>query len=304
MHHVEDIELTGLAEFLQQHALVDHPGWMPTRINGPVVVAHSDGEIIGAARVYKHWLHPKRWRLASYVIPDFRRRGVGTDLLRMIVNQLPSGENRSLQASVFASNDPAIGFLGRAGFAQWMTTRLGTLDPSDVPGAWHARCDHARISLERHGIHIETLAARPELYRETALFHERIYRDQHAWNPPVMLTPEQCIDLFMDKDELDPSMQFLALEGDVLRGVASLRTTDEPGQFDLGWIGVADVSPESRKPLLMTLIGMCVDAADQRRASIALEIDRVDLSINAIVDQLPVDWGDAWLTFILESWEQ
>lgn len=186
MHRLETTDLSHLKDFLQREGQIYERDWLPADINGPAAAALSGDQVVGVARVYRTWLHPQRWRLAIFVSPDWRRRKVGADLLRALVDNLPL-RDRQLQSSVFATNTAAIGFLAHAGFESLMTTRLGSLDVSKVPVAWRERCSRDQYLLERHGIRIESLESRSGVLQETALFHEVIYRDQHAWDPPRKL---------------------------------------------------------------------------------------------------------------------
>lgn len=296
MHRIEDIDLAVLNAFLQQEGLTRQVDWRPAHIDGPVVAARSGDQIVGAARTSRRWLHPQRWRLAIHVAPDWRRQGIGTDLLDAIIARIP-GQDRELQASIFSGNDAANALLRHAGFELLMTTRLGTLHVAEIPIAWRERCHRARHSLERQGLHVDTLQAKPDLFQQTALFHERIYRDQHAWNPPRALTAADCDELFMDQIEFEPAMQFLVLNGEALCAVASLRYTQARHHLDFGWIGLVDVPPKYRMAVYRALLGTCLDAAIRRNASISLEIDRVDPHLNAIIDELPVAWDDTWLMY-------
>jgi hypothetical protein len=177
-----------------------------------------------------------------------------------------------------------------------MTTRLGSLNTTQIPTIWRDHCRNARISLASCGFQFQALQSTPELFDDVARFHERIYRDQHAWDPVEDLTHEQCLDLFMDDNELDPAMQFLAFQDGNLCAVASLRTTADADQLDLGWIGAVNVPPEHSRPLHQALFGLCIDAVDHRGSSMRIEIDRVDPNANAVVDGLPVHWDEELVT--------
>ncbi len=297
MHQIETTDLSDLNDFLQVEGSVRVRDWLPADIDGPAVAALSRDQVVAAARAYRTWLHPQRWRLAIFVSPDWRRRRIGADLLRALVGELPE-RAPELQAAVVATDTAAIGFLDHAGFVPVMTTRLGSLDVSTIPVVWRERCTNAQHLLERHGIRIDTLESRPELFEDTALLHDMIYRDQHAWDQPRTTTPEDRIDLFMNDVEFDPAMQFLALKGNELCAPASLRHTQRLDRLDFGWIGTVDVLPKHRELLYRAFRGCCLDAAIRRNACIDIEIDHVVSIANAIVDEIPVRWDDAWLTYV------
>lgn len=288
MSHEQD----SFGSFLQQEDLVLAGEWSldVTKIRKPIVIAWSDDRIIGCARLYRSWLHPIRWRVAIHVAPAEQRQGVGSNLLRALCQQLSEKTDHELQASASAAELPAIGFLEAGGFELLMTTRLGILRPDTVP----------KNTLEMElpdDIQISTLEQRPDLHANIAHLHAQVYREQHKWDPPIQLHSSEETYLFLDPNELIPALQYIALHQDRPVGIASLRGLEEATECELGWIGVAGMSPSLAARIHEALWNECLTNAFIRNVSVHMEIDHADRMSTYLSTQLPIRWEPDWLTY-------
>lgn len=291
--HVITPEEYGLFEvFLERNGLDPVGEWDPetTELRQPIVVACKDTDLVGCARMYRSWLHPLRWRIAIHVTPHRRRQGIGTSLLAESLQKLPGDTSRELQASALAADAQAVGFLETSGFRPLMTTRIGILKHDAV-------MENTLRSRVPDTIHIATLAQEPELCFSIALVHDRVYRDQHLWNPPVPLKLAQKLDLFLDPNELMPEHQFIALYGETPVGVASLRRLPVANECDFGWIGVVDLPDHLAVQVHAALWSYCLTAAHIFRLAVHFEIDLADRLSTHVSSELPIEWESDWLTF-------
>lgn len=135
-----------------------------------------------------------------------RREGIGTRLLDAVTVGLVGAGDAGTRASVDRTNEAGMAFLKGQGFRLLMATRAASIDLSCIPADWQRRSEQARQLLDPFGVRIESLASRPDLFYQTARAHERIYRDQHGWDPPAQLTNSQAMELFLDPGELDPEL--------------------------------------------------------------------------------------------------
>ena len=101
-----DVAKARLAEWTEHH--------MRSAIaSSNVHVAEVDGTVVGVSETGKLVDDPVLWKL--YVAPDFRGRGLGSELLRHAVAALPEEANHILVGH-FAGNTRAENFFERAGF--------------------------------------------------------------------------------------------------------------------------------------------------------------------------------------------
>lgn len=278
--------------FLAKEGLEQFSEWGSgtTELRQPIVVAWDDLRIVGCGRLYRTWLHPMRWRIAIHVTPRERRQGIGSSLLAKLCHQLAGDVDHELQASASAANASAIGFLEAAGFKLLMTTRIGVLSSEtefeDIMGA-----------VLPGDIRIATLAQDPYLLKSTAHLHERVYRDLHRWNPPIQLSLNEKIELFLDSTELMPEHQFIALRHEIPIGIASLRRLSVANTCDFGWIGVVDVPDHLAIQVHEALWGHCLTAARTSNMAIHVEIDHADRLSTHLSGALPICWEPDWLTY-------
>ena len=126
---------------------------------------------------------------------------------------------------------------------------------------------------------------------DVAAFHGSIDAARHTWKPPVAMSPDHRVPLFLDERELDPAMQYMLIHnGLVVWSRVSAAGRSGAAQSRLGWCGRGDDA--TRK--VRALVGRCVERTSAKGATVMLEIDRADRDVNAVVDQLLVGWGDAW----------
>lgn len=113
----------------------------------------------------------------------------------------------------------------------------------------------------------------------------------------MTISPERADVAFLDPAELDPARQWLAIRDDVAIGVGSLRRTDDPERVDLGWLGVMKEQAHRRVALCRTMVGTCLASIRGQGMTVSLEIDAIDPEVDALIDELPVAWNNAWLTW-------
>lgn len=57
--------------------------------------------------------------VSVYVHPQYKRRGVGTRLLRQVLTEAPRLELTALVGLIFGHNEPSLQLFERCGFARW-----------------------------------------------------------------------------------------------------------------------------------------------------------------------------------------
>jgi len=125
-----------------------------------VIVAEGDGEIVGLVLCRDHQ-HPSlsgMVHLALCVDRDHRRRGVGTSLLRRVLEWARENGVRRLQLAVFAANHAALATYRKAGFEIEGTLR----DAAVIGETAHDLHILARLVVRRHpGVSSQTIPEAP-----------------------------------------------------------------------------------------------------------------------------------------------
>lgn len=102
------------------------------------VVAEIDGIPVAAAVVYSSSLHPRRHWFYAEVAADQRRRGLATELLRLLRLELPEGAPLKARYTLAAAGENpdaegAAAFLRSAGFSDLQRSRLVVVEPGSLP---------------------------------------------------------------------------------------------------------------------------------------------------------------------------
>lgn len=188
----------------------------PTRL---LVVAELDGAVVGSGIAQRSSLG-KRAFILPRVLPDWRRRGVGTALLHELVAHAGTLGVDTLTANVDAAEPGGIAFATRFGFeeAERQVEQVKVL--GDEPEA-----------VFPPGIDVVTIAERPELLREAyPLAAEQGYADMAMpWAVTVTL------DEWLREEATHPAGSFVALADDEIVGFSGLvRDSDNPTRAEDG----------------------------------------------------------------------
>ena len=197
------------------------------------VVATVDGRVVGYEEFVNRHAHAFL-QGDGYVHPDFMGNGIGTAMLRAL-------EERARKEMQFA--DPAYRVFIRNGMAigdtvsRQMHENEGykpirffwrmeiTLDGPPPAPAWPEGVELRPFELEKHNYAVH-------------LAHEEAFRD-HWGHTPHSYTDWQHR---MNNEEMDPSLWFIACDGDQIAGYALCRYRN-----DIGWVGTLGVRRPWRK---------------------------------------------------------
>jgi mycothiol synthase len=202
-----------------------------------LLLAELNGELAGSGLADRSDM-AGRFGVAPRVLPEFRRRGVGTTLLRQLVAHAERFEVPEASAEVV--DDASKAFAERFGFRETdrqveQVKLLGDEPPAEFP----------------EGVEVVSLAERPELLEQAYPLACEGYAD-FATVAPVSISLE---DWLRDEATL-PGGSFAALVGGELVGYSGLVAHDNPG--------VAED-------------GLTVVRRDWRRRGLALALKRLEL---------------------------
>jgi mycothiol synthase len=203
-----------------------------------LLLAELDGELAGSGLADRSDIR-QRFGLAPRVLPQFRRRGLGTALLREL--EAHAGRFDVSEASALVDDEGSRAFAERFGFRETdrQVEQVKTVGEEPAPEL-------------PEGIEIATVAERPELLREAYPLACEGYADL-ATDGPVEVSLE---DWLRDEATL-PEGSFVALAGGEIVGFSGLIRHDNPG--------VAED-------------GLTVVRRDWRRRGLALALKRLELA--------------------------
>jgi GNAT superfamily N-acetyltransferase len=174
------------------------------------VVAELDGRIVGSG-----FGGPSdsegRAHVAPRVLPEARRRGIGSALLRQLVAHAEREHFRWASSHVDGADEGSLAFARRFGFEESdrQVEQVVTLD-----GDWPP-------PEEPEGARLVTIAERPELLREAYDLAVVGYADM-AVRSPVTIS----LDQWLREEATLPEGSFVALAGDEIVGFSGLMRRD------------------------------------------------------------------------------
>jgi mycothiol synthase len=181
-----------------------------------LLLAELDGRVVASATAHRSNV-PDTVSVAPRVLPDFRRRGIGTALLRPLVAH---GESLGIaRALALAEDEGSAAFARRFGFEEAdrqveQVRSLGAEPWPDFPD----------------GVEVTTVAARPELLAQAYDLAVVGYADMVAFAPVAIERDE-----WLREEATHPAGSFVALAAGEIVGFSGLgRDPDEPKRAEDG----------------------------------------------------------------------
>lgn len=109
---IEPISIDSRHDWFEAHAPHTYPIW----------VAEREGKIAGWLSFQPFYGRPayrKTSEISIYVSPDFRRQGIGQQMMQQAIAHSPQLNLSTLLGFVFAQNEPSLRLLQQCGFQQW-----------------------------------------------------------------------------------------------------------------------------------------------------------------------------------------
>jgi GNAT superfamily N-acetyltransferase len=186
-----------------------------------MVLAEADGEVVGSGLADRSG-DGERASLTPRVHPEFRRRGVGTDLLRVLADHAVAQGYDVAGASV--DDEGSRLFAERFGFVEMDRQVEQVRQIGDEP--WPAPPTEYKIV---------SVAERPELW--TAAYHQVALTTIPDMDLPVALKVSAAD---WEKEWInDPAAMFVAVAGDEVIGVAGLMLdSDRPERAEVAYTAV------------------------------------------------------------------
>jgi mycothiol synthase len=187
-----------------------------------LVLAEKGGEVVGSG-IAERSSHAGIAFVAPWVRPDARLGGVGTALLRRLVEHAATLGVERLTAHVEGSDPGSLAFAHRFGFGEVdrQVEQVKTLDdeqPAEFPA----------------GIEVVTVAARPELLRDAYDLAVEAYAEMATpWPASITLAD------WLREEATHPEGSFVALADGTIVGYCGLmRDRDDPARAEDGLTAV------------------------------------------------------------------
>ncbi|MEV6285219.1 GNAT family N-acetyltransferase [Kribbella sp. NPDC051770] len=193
---------------------VDHPGRL-------MLLAELDGEVVGSG-VADRSGDREREALSALVLPEFRRRGVGTAVLRVLAEHAVAQGYDMAGASV--DEEESLRFTERFGFVESnrqveQLRKIGAEPWPELPAAYE----------------IVSVAERPELWLKA--YHEVALPTFPDMDHPSAL--KVSLEDWEQEWINDPAAMFVAVAGEQVIGVAGLMLdTDKPERAEVAYTAV------------------------------------------------------------------
>jgi mycothiol synthase len=169
-----------------------------------MVLAESGGEVIGSGVADRS--HITGGFVAPRILPEHRRRGFGTVVLRVLLDHLVGRGFGSVGAHV--EDDGSMAFATRHGFEEVdrQVEQVRALAPDEPPAPAYPDVEFA------------TVAARPELLQRAFALAQQGYADMVLKTGPAVVP----IDEWLREEATLPAGTFVALEHGIIVGYAGL----------------------------------------------------------------------------------
>lgn len=255
------------------------------------LVIEADGEIMAVGSVRLGQRHPARYWLALNVAPQWRRQGLGSQLLAEL-HDLTQHDPRPFRVQARPSDRQTMRFLQQRGFRGYMQTWEGVIDPRD------AIVTERLAGMAAYAGHVQVAHPRGEVLRralpQIALFYEDWYHAIHAWDPPARWSSEQALAHFCGPDLIAGSVTCL-YRGDELIGVGSLIVPpfgDQSNEVYLVQCGVRSVEHPDAQRLVARLVTDSVAFAAKQGKRIRFEVDTTHPDLWHVLEDLPLRASD------------
>ena len=216
-------------------------------------------------------LHPRLLWAAINVAPKWQRHGLGSALYEALQGL---GGGRPWMVKITLRDEAGTGFLRKRGFFNPRRRGImGVLDPSDR--AVQRWLEGVPRDVPGYRFLLFDDPHNPATLEDVALVQASVYRQYHAWNPPVEQSVDAALAHYCGPSVL-PGSHLCVFQGDELIGAASLFRLpigDERDVAYLAHIGVAGPDRPDVHELTAALIRRTLEWAGDAGLRVRFEAD-------------------------------
>jgi mycothiol synthase len=211
--------------------------------NSVRIVETPEGRIIGYVEVWDVDEPPVSIWVWGRVHPDYEDQGIGSKLMRwaearsrMAIERAPEDARVVMRSGAFSQYEPAHQLLAGLdmNFVRHFFTMAIDLNEEPVAPSWPA------------GIHVRTMKGEEEL-RSVVHVDREAFKDHWGYlDTPFEPEYDQWLHFIRNDEKYDPSLWFLAMDGDEIAGISLCRMKSDEDP-DLGWVNVLGVRRSWRR---------------------------------------------------------
>lgn len=268
-----------------------HRIWSPSEpLIRQTLVATVEGHVRGVGTLVEATLHLKMLWAAINVSPGWQRRGVGSALY----NALEAvGDGRPWMVKLTLRDQAGTAFLKKRDFYNPRSNSImGVLDPRDEKvKRW---LEHLPRDVPGYRFLSLDDPDNPATLEDVARVHAAVYRQYHAWSPPVEEPVENALAHYCGPNVL-PGSDLCVFEGDRLIGTANLfhhPPGSEGGDAYLAHVGVVGKARPQVRELTAALIRRSLEWAAGAGFRVRFEADEEYAPHLALYKSAPADEVD------------
>ncbi|MCB8945231.1 MAG: GNAT family N-acetyltransferase [Ardenticatenaceae bacterium] len=242
--------------------------WDGNYVRRPFVVEADDKIVAFAIYNERPWSYaPGKYGFNITVHPDYERRGIGSAVYDLILQEVQQQKHPLAQLNTHARGDKpqSIRFLEKRGFQAVMRWIVSVLDVTQFDVSQYAGL---RQKVAREGVVIRPLTQQklldPDWLNNVYELDWELTLDEPQPSPPTKQPIEQYVKTFIDDPDLIQDAWFVALDGDGrYLGMTQLyRKTDKPTEYGSGFTGV--VRSHRRRGIAKALKSYSAEYAQQQ----------------------------------------
>lgn len=193
------------------------------------LIAEMDGQMVGAAEFNREFgsYHPQKWSVGVSVLPDFRKAGVGGDLMTLLLETIEAQQAISATCRAGDDDPESIQFLEKRGF-------------QEIKRDFESELELASVSSEILDGSVDCPATirpmnevdSPEFRHAFHQAFEAIRVDTPRTDPPTPMEFEYFLEMVVDEpDFLHEGTRIAFIDGEVVGFTGLFKMEQEGGLF-------------------------------------------------------------------------
>jgi Acetyltransferases len=245
------------------------------------LVAIKGNKVVGIGSLWSNTIHPHREYLGIYVTPDFRRRGIATELYKQLACVSPT---KNFQGTVQSQDTSAVSFLEKYGFY--------LVRKSFTPQLMERKY---RVQSERNTNYYSYNELSKNQSFELIKIQMKNYKDFHYSINPLNedLSIEKWRGLILE--DLDQQFSYAyVIEGKVTAYILCYKT-DNKDQIEIGYIGGREVD---RLENYLSFYESCLNKIFHQFEKVYIEADDVDPFAFTVLNLFEYDKNKSFDTYV------
>lgn len=245
------------------------------------LVAIKRNKVVGIGSLWRNTIHPHREYLEIYVTPDFRRRGIATELYKQLVSVSPT---KNFQGTVQSQDAPAVSFLEKCDF--YLARK------SFTPKLMEKKY---RVQSERNTNYYSYNELSKNQSFELIKIQMKNYKDFHYSINPLNedLSIEKWRGLVLE--DLDQQFSYAyVIEGKVTAYILCYKT-DNKDEIEIGYIGGREVD---HLEYYLPFYESCLNRIFHQFEKVYIEADDVDPFAFTVLNLFEYDKNKSFDTYV------